>query len=159
MRHITEENDKPLIDEWKREAGDMTLDKLEPFVRRLTTEYAHDYGTVCHAIHAAMKAAFSAVNKSPAGGITGFQASCIGWMLVRDMFLVGEDAALRLVDYDDMLYPQYRDKFTTISGETWLHLREKARKLLESEPAAHPDVLRHWQSVVDGAVPFGLRVD
>lgn len=26
------------------------------------------------------------------------------------------------------------------------------------KPSVHPDVMAHWQSIVDGMIPFGLKV-
>lgn len=80
MRKLDEEKDKDVIDAWKEEARHIEVDELDGFVRKLITGYEHDYGTICHAVHAAMMAAFSSVNKSPTGGISGFQASCVGWV-------------------------------------------------------------------------------
>lgn len=159
MIPLDEVKDKALIESWKAQAKEIELDQLDGFVRRLVTEYQHDYGTICHAVHAAMMAVLSAVNKSPVGGITGFQASCIGWMLIRGMFGVADDAPLRLVDYDDLLYPQHKDRFTEISKAVWDKLQEKAKKLLEKDHSyAHPDVVDHWRFIVSGQVPFGLKV-
>ena len=62
-----------------------------------------------------------------------------------------------MIDYDDMLYPQYDDKFDkTINTHTFNTLQNEAKKLLED--TAHPVVKAHWQSIVDGVVPFGYKI-
>lgn len=74
---------------------------------------------------------------------------------------------LKLIDYDNMLYPQYEYKFDkVISDETWKDIQEQARKNLEGleeldkeHRLVHPDVIAHWQSIVEGQVPFGYRVE
>jgi hypothetical protein len=161
MKQLSEEKDKAILDGWKEEARQVkTPEQLAAFVKKLTTEYRHDYGTICHAVHAAMKAALRVVDAAPQGGITGFQASCIGWMLIDDMFMCAADAPKALVQYENMLYPQYADSFGSISSDTWKWLQDAAKKkLAEIETnSAHPNIVAHWKSVAGGNVPFGFRV-
>ena len=62
------------------------------------------------------------------------------------------------MNFDDMLYPQCDYKFDkTIDSYTFNTLQNEAKKLLE-EDSAHPLVMAHWQSIVDGAVPFGYKI-
>lgn len=161
-RAITEESG--IHKAWMIEAKDMTPEKLPEFIRKLTKDYQHDYGTICHAVAAAGVAAMNAINRSPAGGITGFQAGCIIWEVVRGWGVFGQ-GPLRMVEYENMLYPQYEKNFRSISVETWEHLQKKARELIEdanvragSDLAVHPEVLEHWKSVAAGKVPFGYLV-
>ena len=118
--------------EWYAAARAMTVAKLPEFVRHLTEDYDHDYGTLCHAVAAAALAAAHAVNHSPTGGITGFQAEGVMWQfVVKWLYLGGEP--LRLVHYREMLYPQYDTKFAkTITSETWRWLQAEAAELLPS---------------------------
>jgi hypothetical protein len=144
--------------EWMVEAKEMTVEKLPEFVRKLTEDYRHDYGTICHAIAAAAVAAAWAVERSPTGGISGFQAGCVMWEIIRGWGAFGgPDSPLRIQNLDDLLYPQYRDKFTSISKEVWLRLKAKAAENLEG-PHGTDNVRAHWQSIVDGRVPFGFSV-
>ena len=58
-----------------------------------------------------------------------------------------------------MLYPQYEYKYEkTIDKITWENLQKAAKKNLEESPDAHPDVIKHWQSIVDGNIPFGYKI-
>lgn len=159
-KRITEEKNKAILDAWKVEAREVkTPEQLAAFVKRLATDYEHDYGTICHAMHAAMKAAMRVVDESPQGGITGFQASCIGWMQIHDLFGYGDGDPLRIVNYNDMLFPQYEEKFANrISPETWASLQKQAKKNLESKAEAHPNVKAHWETIAAGRVPFGYEV-
>ena len=92
-------------------------------------------------------------------GITGFQAGFVMWDFIRDWNYSHNECGMKIVNYDDMLYPQHDDKFDkTISSNTWSALQTQAKKNLEETTYAHPAVLAHWQSIVDGVVPFGYTV-
>lgn len=139
-------------------AGEVKTTKdLVKFIEEVTT-YKHDYGTIVYGCYAAMKAAFNVVNRSPMGGITGFQAGCLGWEAVKEFLSIKGPA--KLVKYDSMLYPQYADHFEkTIDKETWEHLQKEAKRLTAEEAGvAHPNVKAHWQTILDGVVPFGYVV-
>lgn len=135
-----------------------TPEELAAFVTRLLGDYAHDYGTICHAVAAAALAAARTVDADPrSGGITGFQGGCVMWEFVRHWLSV--DGPMRLLRYENMLFPQYADDFTkTMKLETFRWLQEEAKKRL-AQGAAHPDVVAHWQRIVDGEVPFGFMVE
>ena len=155
MESITEE--MGLHKGWYEEARQMTVEKLPEFIRKLTQDYDHDYGTICHAIAAAAVGAAWAVEHSPVGGITGFQASCITWELIRHWG--GIEGPARLVQYENMLFPQYGHNFTAISAETWKWLQEQAAKKIAESDHAHPAVIAHWKRIAAGEVPFGLAVE
>lgn len=145
---------------WYDEAKAMTAENFPEFFRKLTEDFDHDYGTICHAVAAAAVGAANAVNRSPAGGITGFQASCIMWEFLRHWNHI--DGPARLLQFDDMMYPQYARKFTSISSETWEWLQKKAKEKLAEHPdgnSVHPDVIAHWRTIAAGDVPFGLAVE
>ena len=71
--------------EWYKEAGKVrTPEDLVTFIEHLLHDYNHDYGTICHAVAAAGVAACWTVDRDPRqGGITGFQASMITWLLIQ----------------------------------------------------------------------------
>ena len=156
---ITE--DMNLQDEWFKKAKSMKPDDFPEFFRELTEDYEHDYGTVCHAMAAIGLAAMWAFNNSEGarGGITGFQAGCVMWQVIRHMNYEDNKCGLRLLNMDDLLYPQYEHKFTAISKDTWDAVKKEAQKRLLERGAAHPDVVAHWESIVNGKVPFGLRIE
>lgn len=93
-------------------------------------------------------------------GITGFQAGFVMWDFIRDWNYRHNKCGLRLVDYDNMLYPKYDDRFEkAIDRDTWKALQKQALENLEKDSEyIHPDVIEHWQSIVDGVVPFGYKV-
>ena len=156
---ITE--DMRLQDEWYKRAYNMKPDDFPDFFRELTEDYEHDYGTVCHAMAAIGLAAMWAFNNSEGarGGITGFQAGCVMWEVIRHMNYEDNKCGLRLLNMDDLLYPQYEHKFCSISSNTWEAVKKEAQKRLIERGTAHPDVVAHWKSIVNGKIPFGLRVE
>lgn len=95
-------------------------------------------------------------------GLTGFQAGFTMWEFISDWKYRNNKTSLRIIDYDDMLYPQHYDKFDkTISKYVWEKLQKEAAQRIkedENKPFAHPNVRKHWESIVDGNVPFGYSV-
>jgi hypothetical protein len=146
-------------EEWFKSAYDQTVETLPEFVNHLMNDYCHDYGTVCHAIAAcAMAAIHAADNTELNGGITVFQASFVMWDIVKQMCFRGNEVGLKIIDYDDMLYPQYEHKFNkTISLDRFERLQEVAQKNLD-EMSGCAEVRQHWQSIVDGKIPFGYTI-
>ena len=149
--------------EWREQARQQTLETLPEFIRHLMNDYHH--GTVCNALGACAAAAAWAANREPEGGITSFQAGFAMWEFIRQWMFSNNECGLRLIDYDDMLYPQYEYKFVgrTISSNTWAALQNTAKKKLEEDEKneayrAHPLVIAHWKSIADGKVPFGYTV-
>lgn len=122
------------------------------------TQFHHDYGTIVYGSMAAMKAAFNVVNNGPQGGITGFQAGCLGWECVHEFMMIKPPC--KIVDYSNMLYPQYAAKFNrTISKSVWGHLQKEAARLLTESDIASSHCQNHWKSIVAGEVPFGFEVE
>jgi hypothetical protein len=134
---------------------DMTI---QQFMQKLNDEYEHDYGTIIHAMTAVAYQAARAFDKMPQGGITGFQASGVMWEFIKRW--MHYDGAMRLLRFTDMLYPQNSEKFQkVIPKESFVWLQGEAREKLEEFGSnAHPDVVNHWQSIVNGEVPFGWTV-
>jgi hypothetical protein len=155
-KQITEETGEH--EAWYQEAEKQTLATSPEFLSRLANNYSHDYGTICHAIAASGLAAMYAMNESPQGGITGFQGSCVMWEFIRRWGAY--KSPLRLVDYGNMLYPQYEDKFQkTIPESAWEYLQKEAANNLEKKTDASQDVINHWKSILEGVVPFGYVIE
>jgi len=145
--------------QWYEDAKKQTVDTLPSFIRHLTHDYKHDYGTICHAIAAGAIGAAWAVEHSPEGGITGLQKGAIMWQFIRHWMDYDENEPMRLVKFDEMLYPQYERTFTSISTSTWEWIQKQAKnKLSETDGHVHPAVKKHWESIVAGRVPFGMTI-
>lgn len=130
---------------------------LSALIREITS-YNHHYGTIIYGCMGAMKAAFNVVNRSPQGGISGWQAGYLGWECVMEFMSIKPPC--RLQDFNNLLYPQYADSFEkTISMATWKDLQAKAAKNLENERKyASPNVMAHWKNIVAGEIPFGFQI-
>lgn len=158
-RFVNEETDGELIETWWAEAGRCaSIDDAAAFAQRLVTDYRHDSGTICHAIGAASYAMAKAMNASPSGQITGFQAGAVQWMWLRH-WNSWDDAPRRLVDYSHLLFPQYDRHFTEISRETAVWLTERAVQNLAESPRAHPNVVARWRDIAVGRFPAFIRVE
>lgn len=222
-QQITEE--MKIHEEWYKEAKGMTLDKLPDFLNHLMNDYDHDYGTVCHALAAGGMATMWAMDHHEQGGITGFQAGAVMWEFIKRWGYPCNKTALKIVNYDNFLYPQYEDMLDKIisadawaeiqkeaaikikeandehekyiknreqyekdiaifiekypdyrnnpekyehifggTGAEWEREAEKVRNGFEFAPQKPYDgpygnsIYTHWQSIVNGIVPFGYRV-
>lgn len=149
-----------LHEEWFKEARGQTLETLPSFIEKLATQYNHDYGTICHAIVAAAIGTAWAMDSSECGGITGSQAGFIMWGFIRQWNYNSNKLGLKLINYDNLLYPQYEDNFKNkISVEHWERVREVAKEELKEKTNAHPTVITHWQSIVNGKLPFDFVLE
>lgn len=136
-----------------------SFEDLVKFLEDVKTNYNCGYG----AAPRAMAQACLAVGWYLADefGITGFQAGFVMWDFIRDWMFSSNKCGLKIIDYDDMLYPQYDHKYEkVISSGTWKNLQEEAaNRLAEKLPyGVHPAVVAHWKSIVDGKIPFGYVV-
>jgi hypothetical protein len=148
--------------EWYAQASKQTLETLPFFLKHLMEDYEHDYGTICHAISAGAVATAWAMNSHENGGITGFQAGCVMWEFIKHWNRTGNKTGLKLVDYDNMLYPQYEKQFSKIiSRDTWKAIQREAQSSLDKKEDhhVHMDVRHHWERIVAGYIPFGYKLE
>ena len=157
--------DMHLEKEWHEEAKKQTLETLPKFIDHLMHDYDHDYGTIVKAMACAMFATFNICNEMDEGynGLTGFQASFIPWQIMTELGIFNSKSGKRIQLFDDLLFPQYEHKFNCISTEVWEEVQELAKENYKDAEAhnfklVHPSVVEHWKSIIDGKVPFGLKV-
>lgn len=148
-------NEMELWGEWEKEAKTQTAETLPAFIAKLMA-FDHDYGTICNAIAAAAIGAAWAVERGPRGGITGFQAGRVTWRFLESWNSLKNPA--RLLDYGNMLYPQYEKSFRAIPKSTWEWLRAEAAKNLAEKDSLHAAVAAHMRAIVEGEVPFGMSI-
>lgn len=128
---------------WQSKAKACTIETLPAFLEELTENYIHDYGTICHAVAMAAVAAAWAVDHSKQGGITGFQSGAIMWQFIREWSYSGNKTGLRIVDYDNFLYPQYANKYEkTISSDTWDAIQAQAKIEIEEADRKYAEYLQ-----------------
>ena len=157
MKQLHEGNDefKAIKEEWLKGAHSATIDTLPAFLRDLTENYSHDYGTICHVIAIAAIAAAWAVDHSPQGGITGFQAGCIMWEFIRNWNYSSNKTGLRLIDYDNFLYPQYEDRYQkTISKDTWEAIQKEAKANLLRANGEYAEYLQKVEQYKEDIAAF-----
>lgn len=137
-----------------------SFEELVSFIENIKDNYGSDYGETPRAIaQAALATAFYLADKE--FGITGFQANFVMWDFLFDWQYPSNECGLKIVNYDDMLYPSNEYKFEkVISKETFVKLQEKAKDNIANKNLSHVHgkVLKHWQSIVDGNAPFGYVV-
>ena len=151
-------SEKERYENWYAEAKNQTLETLPEFMKRILNE-PQDYSSIVEAVAACAVGAAWAADRSDNAGITGFQGSGVMWRFIQSWMRLENSCGLRLINYDDMLYPQNEDAFTrkTISKETWEAMQKKATELwLEGGGAER--VRDHWHSIMEGNVPFGYKV-
>lgn len=153
--------DKNRPETWYEEAKNQTLETLPDFMKHLLCDEPHNYESICDAIAACAVAAAWAGDKSPQGGITGWQGGWVMWKFIQNWMGKQDSCGLRLVDYDEMLYPQYDYKFTekVLTPDIWESMQKKAKQLIdENKGSCSPIVMEHWKSIANGVVPFGYTV-
>ena len=135
-----------------------TFDDLIFFLQNVKENCNTGYGEAPRAI--AQAALATAWYLSSEFGITGFQAGCVMWDFIRDWSFRDTKCGLKIVSYDDMLYPQYEYHFTdrALPAEVFETMQKEAKMLLADYDYASPTVQEHWQSIVDGHVPFGYEL-
>jgi len=144
MEQIKEEDKHQ--DKWYEDAKKVSMGELTEFLRHLLEDYSHDYGTICHALAAGAIATASAMNKAPQGGITGFQAGAVMWGFIGHWNYESNKTGLRIIDYDNFLYPQYRNRFQkTISPDIWKALQKQAAVEIEKANDAYTKYLKDKQ--------------
>ena len=144
--------------EWEKRAKSIkSPEELAEFAEELL-EKADSYELCCYATtYMALAGSYLISNTL---GITNWQASSAMWLFIKNWNFKDNKLGLKLLDYDLLLYPQYKNYFDkTITSKQFKELQKIAEKRLEDntiEP--HPDVKKHWESIIVGKVPFGFKI-
>lgn len=154
---------------WFKECRTQTIETLPAFMESVLNNDAVNwdrtdpdicYDMSVHAVAACALAAAWAANER--AKLSGFQASCVMWDFIRQWFFRDNRCGLRILDFDNMLYPQYEDRFDkTITQDTFDAIRKRANELWHIHHGSNTvsyNVLRHWDSISAGIVPFGYRI-
>lgn len=133
-----------------------TIEELNEYITSLTKR-EHDYGTCVYAMSMAALATFYYV--SHCLGVTGFQASCADMDFLKRSR--GYEFGFRIIDYSNLLYPQYltSERFPShqaLLKESLPVLAKEAKRLLSKSPDAHPEVVARWKYIVDLAKAKGV---
>ena len=146
------------INAWYERAGQCrTREDVEKLEQELINGYSHDYSSSAEAAVACILA--EAWHMSSELGLTGFQAGCIGLRFLSRWSYSTNRLGLRIVDFDNLLWPQYSEYFRKrITDAEWERLKQEASKLLSDTPNAAQNVKNHWQRLADGYIPFGYEL-
>jgi len=108
---------------------------------------SHDYGTSALSMGLAAEAAFNYIARQV--GCTGFQSSC------ADLNFLARNRDIKngfmIINFDDLLYPQYKRKISTwdeLIYKNRENLAKAAKEKLEKYDDAHPIVVKHWKYLV-----------
>ena len=135
-----------------------TKEQLDALLNEVINDQELDYGKIVYAISGCMLGVSNYIDRSDVGGITGFQASFIAWEMV-EKFMHESKIGMKITDFENMLYPQYKREFEkVITKDIWDSLQKQAKENLITIPYASPAVIKHWEKIADGVVPFGYEV-
>lgn len=153
-----------------------TEKELIRYIRELL-DREHDYGTCVYAMSLAAVASFHYIASKL--GVTGFQASCADLDILRRTRHIER---FKILNYEDLLYPQTVYKFDSAITEDDLKWLEKRaweeigkyeivprglkdddiltdhEEVLQSHVPVHPDVMKHWKDLTNGVVPEGVKI-
>jgi len=108
----------------------------------------HDYGTCVYAVAFGAQATFNYIASKL--GITGFQSGCADMEVLRRVRWM--EHGFRILDYKNLLYPQYRDRFPTYIELIYNNLemlQKEAKKLLGDKGISpHSNVKKHWEWIL-----------
>lgn len=131
-----------------------SIDELTAYITSLAKR-PHDYGTCVYAASMAAVAAFYYVLGTL--GMTGFQAGCAEMDFIRRTRRLKH--GFRILDLGNLLYPQNCNAEHFPSWEDCLRnkdvaaaLAKAARKNLDENPHAAPEVRNHWGFLVDNGM-------
>lgn len=135
---------------------------LVDFLNDVKENYGYGYGEMARAI---AQAGLATMNYFALEfGITGFQASCLIWDVIKDWSFSDNKCGLRIINYDDMLYPQYKYYFEKIIPEsTFKRIQNEALQNIavmgiNRDKAKNDNLYSHWFSIADGNPPFEYKI-
>lgn len=123
--------------------------ELLDFINK-TIEWGYSYDTAPYSMALSAYAVFEYVATKLQ--VTGFQASFADLLFLKRTR--GLKDGFSIIDYEKLLYPQYKDDFNNYSFESLLkknlpHLKERAKELLKTSGSAHESVVKHWEMIAN----------
>ena len=147
-------------EELSKKADKLTIDEIVSYMNELETVGKGYENSIKATGLAAVAAAWIMCKKL---GLTGFQASCVNFEFLKEWFYSSNKSGIGIIDYDNMLYPQYKYKFEkTISEDMWNSIRQAAidniKEVEETHSPVSKRVYNHWKKIAEGKVPFGYKI-
>jgi hypothetical protein len=158
-----DEKEKNMIESWYKKAKEVTPKTLPQFIEELTSQ-KHSYDSITHAVVAGAIAGAYSIENSKVGRITGFQASFIDIYFIKEWGV--RSSPFGIIQYKDLLYPQYDYKFKTIPKHIFKEIQEKAKQMIKEDDNQennmlkfHKKLRKHLESIIEGNIPFGLEIE
>lgn len=156
------EDDKEVIGKWYEDARHVTRENLNDFISSIMDRYDFDYGSYVYAITVCSIATAYACGQA----LSGYQASLVGLQFIEEWTYHNVKSGLSIRNWDDMLYPQYVERFEKIiPKEIWINLQKEAKTrfddiINDTDRLKYTSraVLEHLKSIADGQVPFGYTI-
>lgn len=139
-----------------------SIEDLCALIKEVENNFHVDYETTPKAIGAVCSTIADYLSNKL--GLTGYQYNVVMWTFICSYMYGNIRTGIELVNYDKMLCPDTEEKFNKyISSNTWKNLQKEAQKNLDNyknNKLVHPSLeyVKHWQSIIDGQVPFGYKV-
>lgn len=134
-----------------------TLEELDRLIEEAMRKFNFDVTAATESAGAVCTVVANFLSKKM--GIPRVSRDLIMWSFITNFKFPSATCGLRLINFDHMLYPQYKSNFKkTIGAETWKRLQEEAKRNLEGRIPGKAKTIAHWQSIVNGVVPFGYKV-
>lgn len=162
MNKKTTMNNKKLPwDEWFEKAKQVrTIEQFNELYEYLFNgDIQHTYDSAVHATSALAIA--GGWLGSATEGITGFMAAHVKFDFLRQWDNIGKSVGLKVINYDDLLCPQYVEKFPlkVIKKNVWLALQRACKEKLEVDGrCACYKVRQYWGDICNGIIPSSLVV-
>ena len=137
-----------------------SLEDLFELIKEVKENFNYDYGVAPRTIGEICARLANYLSNEM--GLTGFQAGFVMWTFIESYMYPNNKCGMKILDYDDMLYPQYEDKFkgSIIPKYTWGNIQKQAKEKIEKDSNfASPSVIRHWESISNGNVPFNCIIE
>lgn len=105
-----------------------SIEELTELIKEVETDFNNGYGIVPRAIGSVCAVVGNYLSCQM--GITGFQAGCAIFDFITGYLITDNKCGLRLIDFDEMLYPQYEYKFDKkLKKSTWELLQKRVKEL------------------------------
>jgi len=129
------------------------------FINALATDYEYDRKMMCEAIvHSMLAGAMAFTKKLKLDDITEAEINLVMWGFIEKW--TGFHEPLKLVRMSYMLNPDAAYMFAnTIPKSYFDWLQHSAEDCLKDLPDAPEGRRAFWQSIVEGTVPFGYKVE
>jgi len=134
------------INVWIEKGQNTKIGNFQEFLNDMIENIPVSYGNVVYST--AIASSTIAHILSSHYGITGFQAGCVQWEWIRQWGIFSSEVGLRMLNYQDMCYPQHESSFTTISKDTFERMQTFCQDRIEKsnqDYETYKETLSEWK--------------